>query len=372
MYPVARFCFVVVIAALLFVIGSVNAKVESFKPGQVWLDTDKAAIKVHGGGMLYDKGRYYWFGDFKQGRTWLPESNASWNGVRTDLIGVGSYSSDDLLNWRNEGIVLAAVADNPTHDLHTSKVAERPKVVYNARTKKYVMWMHIDTMDYQYARCGVAVSDKVTGPYKYLTSMRPNKGIWPVNVTNEDKKKGRSNFLARDFKTGQMARDMTVFVDDDGKAYLFYASEENATMHISLLTDDYLGLSGTYKRVFIGRSMEAPAVFKRGQKYYFIGSGCTGWAPNPARAAVADSIWGPWKEIGNPCVGAGAEKTFFSQSTYVLPVEGKKDGYIFMADRWNSSDLSDSRYVWLPIFFEGDRLVIKWFDHWNHSVFDEN
>jgi hypothetical protein len=47
------------------------------------------------------------------------------------------------------------------------------------------------------------------------------------------------NLLARDFAKGQMARDMTLFVDDDGKAYHIYASEENSTMHISILTDDY-------------------------------------------------------------------------------------------------------------------------------------
>jgi hypothetical protein len=117
--------------------------------------------------------------------------------------------------------------------------------------------------------------------------------------------------------------------------------------------------------------MEAPAVFMHAGKYYFIGSGCTGWAPNPARSAVADSIWGPWKELGNPCIGKNAEKTFFSQSTYVLPVEGKKDAFIFMADRWNSRNLEDSRYVWLPLFFEGERIALKWFDEWNLDVFEQ-
>ena len=97
---------------------------------------------------------------------------------------------------------------------------------------------------------------------------------------------------------------MNLFVDDDGKAYHIYASEENSTLHISELTDDYTACSGNYARFFVGRFMEAPAMFKKDGKYYLIMSGCTGWAPNPGRSAVASSIWGPWKELANPFVGA--------------------------------------------------------------------
>ena len=127
-----------------------------------------------------------------------------------------------------------------------------------------------------------------------------------------------------------MARDMTLFVDDDGKAYHIYASEENQTLQIAELTDDYTAHSGRYVRAFVGRSMEAPAIFKHDGKYYLMMSGCTGWAPNAARSAVADSVMGEWTELGNPCVGDDADKTFHSQSTYMLPVEGS-DGthYIY-------------------------------------------
>ena len=133
-----------------------------------------------------------------------------------------------------------------------------------------------------------------------------------------------------------MARDMTLFVDDDGQAYHFYSSEENRTTHVSLLSDDYLRPSGRYARIFVDREMEAPSVFKHDGRYYFIGSSCTGWAPNAARSAVADSICGPWKELGNPCIGIEEQVniTFESQSTYVLPVAGKPGAFIFMADRW--------------------------------------
>jgi hypothetical protein len=136
-------------------------------------------------------------------------------------------------------------------------------------------------------------------------------------------------------------------------------------MHVSLLTDDYLRTAGKYARIFIGRSMEAPAVFKRDRKYYLIGSACTGWKPNAARMAVADSVFGPWKELGNPCIGKDADKTFLVQSTYVLPIPGRDDLFIFMADRWNQWDLPQSRYVWLPLEFStGAKPILRWQERW--------
>ena len=340
------------------------ATAAEIRSGEVWLDTDGKPVNVHGGGMLFHEGTYYWYGEMKQGKTYLPECNKSWGGTRVDVSGVSCYSSKDLHQWKNLGNVLPAVADDPAHDLHPTKVLERPKVIYNAKTKKFVLWFHSDSMDYAAAKCGVAVSDTPAGPFKYLGSFRPDAGEWPLNVTESDKADPKSP-LVRDHEIGQMARDMTVFTDDDGKAYLFTASEDNATMHVSELSDDYLKTTGKYARIFPGRMMEAPAVFKQDGKYYIIASGCTAWAPNAARSAVADSIWGPWKELGNPCQGEKADITYESQGTYVVPVAGKPGRYIFMADRWNKDNLPDSRYIWLPIAFEGEKPVLRWMASWN-------
>lgn len=335
--------------------------VTEIRPGEAWKDTAGDRINAHGGGMLFHEGTYYWYGEIKEGKTYLPKENASWGGTRVDVTGVSCYSSKDLLNWEYRGNVLPAVDGG---DLDPKKVLERPKVVYNAKTRKFVLWFHSDSLNYALARAGVAVADTPVGPFNYLGNFRPHAGQWPENIREEDKAKTNSQ-LVKDFKDGQMVRDMTIFIDDDGKGYLFAASEGNPTLHISELTDDYLTTTGKYVRVFEGREMEAPAVFKRGGKYYLIASGCTAWMPNAARSAVADNIWGPWKELGNPCVGEKAEITFQSQGTYVLPVAGKADTFIFMADRWLKDDLPDSRYIWLPIRFEDDRPKLHWQDAWS-------
>ena len=162
-----------------------------------------------------------------------------------------------------------------------------------------------------------------------------------------------------------MSRDMTVFVDDDGKAYHIHSSEENLTLHISELTDDYLSFTGKWDQIFPGEHNEAPAICKYNGKYYMITSGCTGWTPNAARSAVANSIWGPWESLGNPCKGKDAETTFQSQSTYIIKVDGTKDGYIFMADRWVPRNPIDGSYIWLPLVFENNKPGLKLYDQWN-------
>lgn len=347
----------------------INAGEEAFNPGAIWRDSDGNPINAHGGGVLFHDGVYYWYGEIKSGQTYLPKVNQTWGGTRVVAGGVSCYSSTNLYDWKYEGVALASDPRNPDSDLACENVIERPKVIYNAKMKKFVLWFHQDSPNYQAARTGVAVSDTPTGPFQYLGSFRPDIGVWPVNVTAADKIPSATNVLARDFAGGQMARDMTLFVDDDGKAYQFYASENNATMHVSLLTDDYLKSAGKYARIFIGRSTEAPAVFKRGGKYYLIGSGCTGWKPNAARVAVATNIFGPWTELGNPCRGVEADKTFFCQSAFVLPVAGRADTFIAIYDRWKQWDLADSRYVWLPLELSADsQPTTPWQDRWSLPI----
>ncbi len=316
---------------------SVLSQNNYFLPGGIWYDTDGHPINAHGGGILFDKGTYYWFGEIKKGKTIRVTEDTAWENYHVNAGGISCYSSKDLSHWKNEGVALAPVTNDSTSDLYPGRVIERPKVIYNDKTNQYVMWMHIDKKDYSYARAGVAVSKTVTGPYTYIGSVRPNDS---------------------------MSRDMTLFKDTDGRAYQICSSENNATMHVNELTDDYLKPDGNFKRILIGANREAPAIVKHNNTYYLVTSLCTGWDPNAAMYAAADSVMGDWQMIDNPCVGADSDKTFKAQSTYILPVEGMKDKYIFMADRWNKTNLADSRYIWLPLTFENDRMIIRWYDKW--------
>ena len=81
-----------------------------------------------------------------------------------------------------------------------------------------------------------------------------------------------------------------------------------------------------------------------------------------AAYAVAHNILGDWQQNGNPCTGPDVENTYQAQSTFVLPVKGKKNQFIFMADRWNKIDLQHSRYLGLPLTIENGQVKIVWRD----------
>lgn len=349
---------------------------ESIEPGKKWLDTKGEHINAHGGGVLFYEGKYYWYGENRPERGF------------TTKVGVEVYSSTDLMNWTDEGVALA-VSEEDGHDIERGCIMERPKVVYNDKTKKFVMLFHLELKGkgYAAARVGFAVSDTPTGPFRFIRSLRPNAGQWPKDFSEKDIKKAKklnpSDYkewwtpqwrkavntgllLARDVPGGQMSRDMTVYVDDDGKAYHIYSAEENLTLNIAELTDDYLDYTGDFIRIAPGGHNEAPTIFKRNGMYWMITSGCTGWDPNEARMFTSSSIWGPWEQLPSPFVGEHSEKTFYSQGTYVLKVHGTEDTFIFMADRWYPRSLKNSRYVWLPISFKEDGTPeIRWHDNWS-------
>ena len=298
----------------------------SFKPGERWYDDKGEIINAHGNGILFANSRYYWFGE-KRGRS-VQE-------------GVNVYSSADLYNWKFEGLALAPDEDT-TSDIASGCLMERPKVIYNRKTKKYVMWFHLELrgQGYKAARAAVAISDKPSGPYRFVKSFRPNDN---------------------------MSRDMNLFVDDDGIAYHIYSSRENYDLRIAKLTDDFLSPT-TQDSMLFSKHREAPALFKYKHQYYLITSAATGWAPNKATLHVAASLFGPWKLLPeNPMVGPNADSTFGGQSTFVLSVSGKKNTFIFIADKWNPRNLKDSRYVWLPVQFKNDVPFIEWKTAWKLS-----
>ena len=370
--------------------------------GDIMYDNNGTEIQAHGGQVQKIGDTWYWYGEDKT------------NGYRP-VEGVHCYSSTDLYNWKDEGLALDAIdvpdehygddsyvdltifetdeelkalygdyagqpSDDPAYETKLEEVywnlaedrcvMERPKVLYNESTGQYVMWWHCDgrtptnTADYGKARAGVAVADNPAGPFKFVGAY----------LLASDPDRTDHGFDSE----GGHVRDMNVFKDDDGTAYVLYSSEGNEVMYIARLNDSYTGLAKDNEDMVLGEdfaiistdSREAPAMFKYNGMYYLITSGCTGWAPNQAQYAVAEDPLGPWTRMGNPCIGDTNNNTFSTQSTCVIPVDPENGKYIYMGDRWTDDGVSNSlsahpRYVWLPIEFGPDNtIMIKDYSDW--------
>ncbi len=298
--------------------------------GIQWADTEGNPIQAHGGGMLKVGDDYYWFGE-----------NRNPDGT---FYAVSAYRSRDLKRWEFVHDVLTMMSDP---GLDPANV-ERPKVVYNANTGKYVMWMHWENgMGYGEARAAVASSDTVDGDYTYHGSFRPMQDSGVMDHG----------------KPGYMSRDCTLFVDDDGTGYFLSSSNENYDLHLYELTDDYLSIARRAALLFEGGHREAPALFKRGSTYFLVTSGATGWDPNQAKYATSASLVSGWSGLKD----VADSTTFHSQSTYVQAVTGT-DGteYLYLGDRWAGAwggRVNESMYVWQPISFPNDTTMsMSWFN----------
>ena len=291
----------------------------SFKPGGEWLDTDGQHIDCHGGNIIYVDSlkTYYWYGEH-----------------RGQPRGASCYSSKDLYNWKKEGVVL---------EKGTIETFERPKVVYDAAKRQYVMWFHFDGNRYTLAELGVAVSASPTGPFVVQHHERPN---------------------------GHESRDIGMYLDPETqKAYIGYAADHvNRTIRMVELSGDYL--STTTNDVDIEAHCEGPGILKKKGTYYLLTSGCSGWTPNPATYYTATNILGPYTKQGNPFVGDAGNNSFNSQPCYIFKIPGYKDAYLYMGDRWNGGGRPDSQYVFLPITItEEGKMELHWHKEWDLSLF---
>lgn len=344
------------------------------KNGQLYFDTNGNHINAHGGSILEHNGVWYWYGEHK---TEGFEGRLAWYGVHV-------YSSTDFENWTDCGCALPVV-DDPASPICRGQRIERPKVIFCEKSGEFVMYFHSANDDHSRADMGIAVSNSPTGPFELIFCDRAEKGIWPLDVTPRDKdperiaacpkweenhagdwrfRIDRGAIVGRDLERGQGVRDQTLYVDDDGKAWHIYTSEDNSTMHIAELTDDYRAHTGLYTRIARNRWQEAPVLFKRDGIYYMLTSGCTGWLPNAAHGLWARNLPGPWFEFENPCrgedpsTGTGPETTWDCQSACPFFINGQQ--YV-MLDRWNMKNFIDSRYVWLPVEFHDDgTFTLTW------------
>ncbi|MFK8242937.1 MULTISPECIES: family 43 glycosylhydrolase [unclassified Facklamia] len=341
-------------------------KNNSFKPGKVWLDTNGNRIQAHGGSVIHIEGIYYWYGENKEK---TDGKNGIWH------WGVRCYSSTDLYNWKDEGIIIPPELEDENSSLHPTACMDRPHIIYNKKTKKYVCWLKIMNSFNEQTET-ILIADHILGPY-----IKVKEGLKPL---------------------GMNAGDFDLAVAPDGKAYYYFERVHSETICADL-TDDYTDVTGYYSthfpRIHPPYVREATAHFYRNGKHYLLTSGTTGYLPNPSEIAISDTWHGPYTVQGNPHVGDESNTSFYSQISSVFKVEGKKDLYIACADRWLPNEMhrsydvykemfekifqgredefdfskmgdypventSIADYVWLPIRFEGEKVFIDWHDEW--------
>jgi hypothetical protein len=299
-------------------------------PGEIWPDNRGQHVQAHGGGILRladnitrpggkpDEFTYFWFGEERAAT--LP---------RTDRA-VSCYSSKDLVHWTFRRDVFTLPASQ-------APVLERPKVYYNAKTKKFVMYVHYDSGNYGLAEVGVAVSDTVDGEFVAQKHFRP---------------------------LGRESRDIGQFIDDDGTAYLIF-EDRPVGWHIARLTEDYMDVEKDVHT--FPDHMEGGALVHYNGLYYAIGSHLTGWNANPNLYATAKSLEGPWSAFKDIC--PPEKNTYGAQSTMLVKVVGTKSTtVIFMGDIWRPQTQYDSRYLWMPLEIGDGKLTLPEPREWTLDI----
>ena len=339
---------------------------DSFRPGQIWLDNTGQRIQAHGGSVYSVDGKYYWIGENKE---LTDGANGIWhNGVRC-------YSSMDLYNWADEGIIIPASEDSNS-TLHRSSQMDRPHIIYNRKTQKYVCWLKIMGKDGTQDMT-VLKSDSLLGPYELY----------------------REHLKPFDMSSG----DFDLAVDKTTEKAYWYFENVHRSLICADLNESYDDVTGYYSEHFIHDEgvpyvREAPAHFEYKGKHYLATSGTTGYYPNPSEIAVADDYHGPFTILGSFHLGKDSETSFRSQVSSIFRVE-ETDKYIAVADRWlvnsdipyekvkavfelysqdrmkealelvKSLDLSPENtsiadYVWLPVIWEGNYPHLEWCNEW--------
>ena len=349
----------------------------SFRPGEVWLDTKSEPIQAHGGSIITVGDTFYWYGENKEKTT---KGSAIWH------WGVRCYSSTDLYNWVDEGLIIPPEPNNTDSPLHPSEsMMDRPHILFNEKTKKYVCWLKCMKHDGSQSEA-VLTADSILGPYTMIyDKLKP---------------------------LGMNGGDFDLVKASDGKAY-YYFERVHSELICADLTDDYTNVTGYYSTHFPliqpPYVREAPAYFTRKGFHYLVTSGTTGYCPNPSMTARAETYHGPWAMLGNTHPSDTSRTSFNSQISSIFKHPAKKELYIALADRWlphfpelvgesfytgevynrieaifqsmhdpdaKPSDVpqqmpdaqingdANSRYVWLPLNFDNEYPIVKWLDEW--------
>lgn len=282
--------------------------------GIAWFDQHNKEVNAHGSCIVKEGDTYFLFGEYK-------------SDTLNAFTGFSCYSSNDLMNWKFERIVLPRQADGL---LGPNRIGERVKVMKCESTGEYVMYMHADDLGYRDPHVGYATSKTIDGEYEF---------------------QGALLFDGKPIRRW----DLGSYQDDDGTGYLL-AHEGN----IYKLASDYKSVE---QIVLTGAAPggESPAMFKHRGIYYWMFSNKTSWERNDNYYLTATAIEGPWNKRG--LIAPEGSLTWNSQCSFILPVYGKNDTtYIYTGDRWSfPKQGSAGTYVWQPIVLEGDAMSLPAF-----------
>lgn len=360
------------LSALKKAVSFATKKQNAVFPGKVWLDTSGKRIQAHGGAVWYEDGVYYWYGENK-------EDTDGKNGIWTS--GIRCYTSKDLYNWQDEGLIIPP-SDNPASNLYPTRRVDRPHIVKSDATGRYVCWIKLSGAE----ACFAILSAE---------SMLGNWRIEKENYYPGGHKVGDFDII-KDEQTGKHY----LYSDIDHEAIACYALSEDCLTAEAEVSRSYEGLHAPFCR-------EGVALFEHEGNKYMLTSGMTGYIPNRSDSAVSKDWCEPFVPIGDPHVDDASHASFNSQITKVFKVAGSKDLYIAMADRWVpeyvvdakradaitrviasrydparypatdeerretvnspmliSANTSIADYVWLPIRFTDGKPTISWHDEW--------
>lgn len=332
----------VIATAAITIMGlGTSVQAQTIQNDVFWKDTGGNFIYSQGGGVLQVGDTFYWYGVKYNGAVTYA-ANPTKKNSDTGFAGVTCYSSKDLVNWKFEGIVLKP-------DQAAGGWFGRIGVVYNAKTKKYVLAGQGGSPSWQFGEY-FATSSSPTGPFKFARVQPESEMTFFVNNN-----------------TG----DQTLFQDDDGKAYVIASNVKGRTnLYVAPLREsDFLAIDGS-KTVNIHKSRvggrEGNAMFKYNGAYYFCSSDLHGWNTSQTYCMSAKNILGPYSE---EFVLEGTQHDFshVTQTGFFIQVKGTKGSFVVNAgDRWSDFAGNGLGYnQWLPISFETGKPVFHSLSQWN-------
>ncbi|MFV0521416.1 MAG: glycoside hydrolase family 43 protein [Mangrovibacterium sp.] len=179
------------------------------------------------------------------------------------------YSSADLVNWKEHPVPLKPSDFSwAAHSAWASEVVEKDG--------KFYWYVTVEHGSISGKSIGVAVSDNPTGPFK--------DAIGKALITN--------NMTTNKTQISWDDIDPTVFIDDDGQAYMYWG---NTVCYWVKLKNNMIELDDPIHSIDLPNFTEAPYIHKRGDWYYLS---YAYQFPEKTAYAMSKSITGPWEYKG--------------------------------------------------------------------------